>query len=130
MIEFRVSDGVCVPRRRSSRLAICAPATVTLESGASVECQTQDVGADGFTLERAGELSVGQPVSVSVALPWESDEVQAQAVVTSVDDAVSLELVGAQSATRRRLMDFVTEQLRRRLAIVRSLQEERDDDWD
>ena len=31
MIEFRVTDGVCVPRRRSSRLAICAPVTVTLE---------------------------------------------------------------------------------------------------
>jgi hypothetical protein len=47
-----------------------------------------------------------------------------------VDVAASLELVGAQSHTRRRLMDFVTEQLRRRLAIVRSLHEERDDDWD
>ena len=130
MIEFRVSDGVCVPRRHSSRLAICAPATVTLESGLELQCQTQDVGADGLTLERVDGLSLGQAVSVSVALPWEAEEVEAQAVVTGVDDAVSLELVGAQSITRRRLMDFVTEQLRRRLAIVRSLQEERDDDWD
>ena len=130
MIEFRVSDGVCVPRRHSSRLAICAPATVTLESGLELECQTQDVGADGLTLERVPGLRADDLVSVSVALPWESDEVQAEAVVTGVDDAVSLELVGAQSATRRRLMDFVTEQRRRRLAIVRSLQEERDDDWD
>jgi hypothetical protein len=130
MIEFRVSDGVCVPRRHSSRLAICAPATVTLESGRQLESQTQDVGADGLTLERVDGLSLGQSVSVSVALPWEAEEVEAQAVVTGMDDAVALELVGAQSVTRRRLMDFVTEQLRRRLAIVRSLQEERDDDWD
>ena len=43
---------------------------------------------------------------------------------------MALELDGAERATRRRLMDFVTEQLRRRLAIVRSLQEERSDDWD
>jgi hypothetical protein len=130
MIEFRVNDGVCVPRRRSSRLAICAPVTVTLPDGSELESQTSDIGADGLTLERVGGLSVGQPVSISVALPWESDEVQADACVTAVVDAVALELVGAQSATRRRLMDFVTEQLRRRLAIVRSLQEERDDDWD
>jgi hypothetical protein len=132
MIEFRVSDGVCVPRRRSSRLAICAPVTVTLESGRELECQTQDIGADGLTLERAGGLNAEQLVSVSVMLPWESDEVRAQARVTGVDDggAVALELVGAERATRRRLMDFVTEQLRRRLAIVRSIQEERDDDWD
>jgi hypothetical protein len=130
MIEFRVSDGVCVPRRRSSRLAICAPVTLTLPDGSELESQTSDIGADGLTLERTDGVRVGESVSVSVALPWESDEVCAHARVTGVDGAVALELVGAQSATRRRLMDFVTEQLRRRLAIVRSLQEERDDDWD
>jgi hypothetical protein len=130
MLEFRVTDGVCVPRRRSSRLAICAPATVTFGDGSSFECQTSDIGADGLTLEGADGLIAGQSVSVSVALPWEPDEVCAEARVTAVDVAASLELVGAQSHTRRRLMDFVTEQLRRRLAIVRSLHEERDDDWD
>ncbi len=129
-LEFRVTDGVCVPRRRSSRLAICAPVTVTLEDGRELESQTSDIGADGLTLERVDGLSVGQPVAVSVALPWEPDEVEAQACVTAVDATVALELVGAQNATRRRLMDFVTEQLRRRLAIVRSLQEDRGDDWD
>jgi hypothetical protein len=131
-IEFRVSDGVCVPRRRSSRLAICAPVTVRLEDGGELECQTQDIGADGLTLEHAPGLSAEQLVSVSVMLPWESEEVRAQARVTGVDDGgvVALELDGAERAARRRLMDFVTEQLRRRLAIVRSLQEERDDDWD
>jgi hypothetical protein len=130
MLEFRVTDGVCVPRRHSSRLAICAPVTVTLADGRELETQTTDVGADGLTLERLDDLGVGESVSVSVALPWEPDEVCAHARVTAVDDTVSLELVGAQSHTRRRLMDFVTEQLRRRLAIVRSLQEERGDDWD
>lgn len=130
MLEFRVSDGVCVPRRRSSRLAICAPVTVTLSDGSELEAQTTDIGADGLTLERTDGLRVGEPVSISVALPWEPDEVAAQARVTAVDDTVSLELVGAQHHTRQRLMDFVTEQLRRRLAIVRSLREERGDDWD
>jgi hypothetical protein len=131
-IEFRVTDGVCVPRRRSSRLAICAPVTVTLEDGCALDCQTQDIGADGMTLERVGGLEAEQVVSVSVMLPWESEEVCVHARVTAVDESgvVALELDGAARVARRRLMDFVTEQLRRRLAIVRSLQEERGDDWD
>jgi hypothetical protein len=131
MIEFRVSDGVCVPRRRSSRLAICAPATLTLPDGSERESQTRDVGADGMTLEHVSGLSVEQVVSVSVALPWEAEEVFAPARVTVIDEkGVALEIVGAERLTRRRLMDFVTEQLRRRLAIVRSLQEEQSHDWD
>jgi hypothetical protein len=133
MIEFRVSDGVCVPRRRSSRLAICAPAMLTFEGGGELECQTQDIGPDGLRLERAPGLRAEQIVSVSVMLPWESEELRAQARVIELDDdggVASLEFVSADRATRRRLIDFVTEQLRRRLAIVRSLQEEKDDDWD
>lgn len=132
MIEFRVSDGVCVPRRRSSRLAICAPVTVTLEDGSELDCQTQDIGADGMTLEHAAGLGPEQVVSVSVMLPWEAEEVFAPARVTAVYEsgAAALEIVGAERVTRRRLMDFVTEQLRRRLAIVRSLQEGQSHDWD
>jgi hypothetical protein len=132
MIEFRVSDGVCVPRRRSSRLGICTPVTLTLEGGGEFFCQTQDIAPDGLTLERAPGLHVGQIVSVSVMLPWESEELCAEARVTGLDDGgvASLEFVSPDRATRRRLIDFVTEQLRRRLAIVRSLQEEQDDDRD
>ena len=38
-IQFRVSDGVCIPRRRSTRLKLCAPALVTGEDG----CRRSDV---------------------------------------------------------------------------------------
>ena len=55
-IEFRVTDGVCVPRRRSSRLKLCAPVTVTLRGRRELDCQTHDIGADGMTLERVGGL--------------------------------------------------------------------------
>jgi hypothetical protein len=132
MIEFRVSDGVCVPRRRSSRLGICAPVTVAHEGGPEFFCQTQDIGPDGLTLERAPGLRAEQVVSVSVMLPWETDELRAEARVTGLDDGgvAALEFVSADRATRRRLIDFVTEQLRNRLAIVRSLQAEQDDDRD
>jgi hypothetical protein len=132
MIQFRVSDGVYVPRRRSSRLKLCAPATVTLGEGGELACQTHDIGADGLTLERAPGLRTAQLVSLSVMLPEDDEEVRAQARVTELEEGgvAALEFVALDRATRRRLIGFVTEQLRRRLTIVRSLQEEEDDDWD
>ena len=51
-----------------------------------------------MTLERVGGLDAEQVVSVSVMLPWESEEVCAQARVTAVDESgvVALELDGAE----------------------------------
>ena len=86
-----------------------------------------------MTLERAGGLDAEQVVSVSVMLPWESERGlrAGSRDERSTTTAWRRSSSSARSApTRRRLMDFVTEQLRRRLAIVRSLQEERGDDWD
>ena len=52
-------------------------------------------------------------------------------VASRGDDGVAaLEFSGLDRTDRRRLTLFVTEELRKRLDIVRSLQEERDDDWD
>ena len=137
LLRFRVTDGVYVPRQRSSRLRLCAPATVTpLAPDGSPEreplvCQTQDVGPDGVMLEGAAGLRCEQLIELHVTLPEDPDPVCAQARVTKVDEGVSaLEFVAIQRDARRRLARFVTEQLRRRLNIVRSLQEEEDDDWD
>ncbi len=135
-LEFRVSDGVCVPRRRSTRLKLCAPALLkpVIEDAVSVEvlaCQTQDVGADGVTLEGAEGLRDEQLVSLTVMLPEDGGAFCADArVIERGDDGVAtLDFVGLDRADRRRLTGFVTEQVRKRLAIVRSLQEEQDDDW-
>jgi hypothetical protein len=138
MIQFRVSDGVYLPRKRSSRLKICAPAGLTPLSddgrpeGQEMACQTQDIGADGLTLEGVQGLRDEQLVSLSVMLPEDADAVEVQARVTELheDGLTSLEFVGVERGTRRRVTAFVIEQLRRRLSIVRSLQEEEDDDWD
>jgi hypothetical protein len=134
LIQFRVSDGVCIPRRRSTRLKLCAPAMMTPAAGGSevIACQTQDIGADGLTLEGAAGLRADQEISLTVMLPEESEPFSAQARVTERDDdgVAALEFVGLDRADRRRLTGFVTEQLRRRLSIVRTLQEEEDDDWD
>lgn len=138
LIQFRVSDGVCIPRRRSTRLTLCAPAMLAPAGGDGAAgsevtaCQTQDIGADGLTLEGADGLRPEQLISITVMLPEDSDAFTAQARVTERDDdgVAALEFVGLDRADRRRLTGFVTEQLRRRLTIVRSLQEEQADDWD
>jgi PilZ domain len=130
-VRFRVTDNVFLPRRRSSRLKLCAPAIVNFD-GAEIVCQTHDVGPDGVMLEGAGILPVNHPLAISVILPESPEPVVADAVVTDVHDAglCSVEFRGMERETRRRLSDFVTEHFRRRLSIVRSLREEEDDDWD
>jgi hypothetical protein len=128
-LRFRVTDGVCVPRRRSSRLKLCAPAFVTGRDGAETACQTYDVGADGVMLEGATGLEVGQITSLNLMLPESSDPVHAQACVTAVHEGelCSLEFVGLERDIQKRLTAFVTEHFRRRLEIVRSLREEKHD---
>jgi hypothetical protein len=131
-IQFRVSDGVCIPRRRSTRLQLCAPALVTEHGGEVRACQTQDLSADGVTLEGAGALDSDQLVSVTVMLPEDGGAFCADARVTERGDGgiATLEFLGLDRDDRRRLTGFVTEQVRKRLSIVRSIQEQDDDDWD
>jgi hypothetical protein len=119
-LRFRVTDGVCVPRRRSSRLKLCAPASVAVD-GTEIACQTHDIGSDGLMLEGADGLRAGQLVTISVTLPEDPEPVVAQAVVT---EGCSLEFVGLDRETRGRLSDFVSEHFRRRLSIARALRAE------
>ena len=131
-IQFRVSDGVCIPRRRSTRLQLCAPALVTEDGGEVRACQTQDLSADGVTLEGADALESEQLVSVTVMLPEDGGALCADARVTERDQdgIATLEFLGLDRDDRRRLTGFVTEQVRKRLSIVRSIQEQEDDGWD
>jgi PilZ domain len=132
-LHFRVTDGVCVPRRHASRLKLCAPVSLTV-AAAEVACQTHDIGPDGVMLEGAGDLQVGQALSVAVMLPEDPEPLLALGVVTETRDAglCWLEFSAMEVLTRRRLSDFVNEHFRRRLAIVRSLrvEMERRDDWE
>lgn len=122
-LRFRVTDGVCIPRVRSTRLKLCAPASVApADGGAMTVCQTHDVGPDGLVLEGVGDFTLGQLLSVTVMLPETPDPVVARAVVTDFDDELcAVEFVGLEAETRRHLSDFVSEHFRRRLDIVRSL---------
>jgi PilZ domain-containing protein len=118
---FRVTDGVCVPRRRASRLKLCAPAWLTVD-GTEIACQTHDIGLDGLMLEGAGDLRIGQALSATVMLPEDPDPMIALGVVVEARDGLCwLEFTAMETLTRRRLSDFVAEHFRRRLEIVRSL---------
>jgi len=128
-LRFRVTDGVCIPRARSTRLKLCAPASVApADGGAMTVCQTHDVGPDGLVLEGVSGLSLGQLLSITVMLPETRDALVGRAVVTDFDDELcAVEFVGLDAETRRQLSDFVTEHFRRRLEIVRSLRSENGD---
>ena len=128
-LRFRVTDGVCIPRVRSTRLKLCAPASVApADGGAMTVCQTHDIGPDGLVLEGVSGFSLGQLLSVTVMLPETPDAVAGRAVVTDFDDELcAVEFVGLDGETRRRLSDFVSEHFRRRLEIVRSLRSENGD---
>jgi len=128
-LRFRVTDGVCIPRVRSTRLKLCAPASVApADGGAMTVCQTHDVGPDGLVLEGVSGVSLGQLLSVTVMLPETPDAVVGRAVVTDFDDELcAVEFVGLETETRRQLSDFVSEHFRRRLEIVRSLRSEHGD---
>jgi PilZ domain len=137
-ILFKVTDGVCIPRRRSTRLKLCAPVMLTPLSddgesagSDSLACQTQDVSADGVTLEGAAALRPDQLISVTVMLPEDGGTFCAEArVAERGDDGVAtVEFTDLDRDDRRRLAVFVTEQVRKRLSIVRSLQQHDDDDW-
>ena len=128
-LRFRVTDGVCIPRVRSTRLKLCAPASVApADGGAMTVCQTHDIGPDGLVLEGVSGFSLGQLLSVTVMLPETPDAVAGRAVVTDFDDELcAVEFVGLDGETRRRLSDFASEHFRRRLEIVRSLRSENGD---
>lgn len=128
-LRFRVTDGVCIPRVRSTRLKLCAPASVApADGGAMTVCQTHDVGPDGLVLEGVSGFSLGQLLSITVMLPETPDALVGRAVVTDFDDELcAVEFVGLDGDTRRQLSDFVTEHFRRRLEIVRSLRSENGD---
>jgi hypothetical protein len=132
-LHFRVTDGVCVPRRRASRLKLCAPAWLTLDDG-EIACQTHDIGPDGVMLEGAGALRLNRRLSVTVMLPEDPDPLVAEGTITEIrDDGLCwLAFSAMEPLTRRRLGDFVAEHFRRRLEIVRSLrvEMERRDAWD
>jgi hypothetical protein len=136
-LRFRVSDGVYVPRSRSSRLKLCAPGVLTpLDSngrraGEAMACQTHELGVDGLLLEPRPGLPAGRLMQVELMLPEATEPLRARAVVGEWNEGElpPLTWVGMERDLRRGLRQFVTEELRKRLRMMRAAQTD-DDDWD
>jgi len=122
-LRFRVSDNFSFPRRRSSPLQLCAPATLTpLDGGgaaaaAPIEVQTQELAPDGLLLE--GEVPRGV-FDVALTLPKDPQPVRARAVVR---EAARVEFIAIAPVERRRIRAFVADHLRERFKLLRAYQE-------
>jgi hypothetical protein len=136
-LRFRVTDGVYVPRARSSRLKLCAPAVLTpldeagRRAGEAMACQSHELGVDGLLLEPRPGLRPGRLMQVELMLPGGSEPLRARAVVdeTAPGELPSLEWVGLERDLRRGLRQFVSDELRKRLRMMQAAHAD-DDDWD
>jgi len=82
-LRFRVSDGVMVPRRTSTRVEIEAPVTFTREGDAEVrKGNTRNLGVDGLLIESSAAVAVGDELALILALPGAAAEIKAGARVT------------------------------------------------
>lgn len=86
MLQFVVIDGVQMQeRRRQARVAVAVPVTVSPSAAPSaveeLHTQTVDLSPGGLLLKAGPGLSVGDPVDVTVQIPWFSTELQARAQV-------------------------------------------------
>lgn len=85
LLQFVVIDGVQMQeRRRQARIAVAVPVTVSpcAPSGVQQLCtETVDVSPGGLLLKGAPGLAVGDPVAVTLQIPWFATELQAQAQV-------------------------------------------------
>lgn len=118
-LRFIVSDGVQRHGRPSSRLAICAPITLSL---GGVECGgvTVNLGADGILAEaELPAAGIGDDVDLVLSLPGVDAAVAGTAkVVRHADGLLALELPRGERA-RGTLGRFVLEANRARLRRTR-----------
>lgn len=87
MLQFVVVDGVQMEeRRRQARIPVAVPVTVSPTAAQSANGQlhteTVDLSPGGLLLKAGqGVLAVGDPVDVTLEIPWFATELQAQAQV-------------------------------------------------
>ncbi len=133
-IRFQVTDSVFIPPKRSSRLRVCTPVTMTpvdpqgRRLGEPLDHQTRDVGPDGLTLEDASGLMLGTRLRVELNLPQETEPVRGMAVLKTEpgDGPPAACFVELPPWERSRLRQFVVTELRHRLKMLHSLEEEVD----
>ena len=116
-LRFRVSDGVHVPRRGSTRVDAVAPVSVRAADGRTVQGLSVNVGMDGLLAELDEPLRPGEAVEVSLSVPERDEPVRAGGTVVRAEGAqTAVEFSGVEIDTRRFLAILVLE---RSLAALR-----------
>lgn len=84
VVRFRVSDGVTLPRRSSTRVELVAPVTVRRRDGSSAAGVTLDIALDGALIELDVALEVGEEILLSAVIPARELPVEAAARVARI----------------------------------------------
>jgi len=119
LVRFRVSDGVTLPRRSSTRVELMAPVTVRRHDGTSAAGMTLDVGLDGVLVESELDLAVGEEILLSIAISTREAPVDAAARVARTEgDRAGVAFTSIDQEARRFLVSQIFERsladLRRR----------------
>jgi hypothetical protein len=114
-LRFWVTDGVHLPRRRSTRHRLRLPLEV-----AGQEVETVNVSADGALVAPAGSLAVGETVGFRVGLEGAEPIEGSGTVVRVEDDQAALHFVGLEADDRIRLKEHVIALMRTEVARARS----------
>lgn len=86
VVRFRVSDGVSLPRRSSTRIEFVAPVTVRRRDASSAVGVTLDIALDGALIESDLALEVGEEILLSIAIPTREAPIESAARVARVID--------------------------------------------
>ena len=128
-VRFKVSDGVTLPRRSSTRVELMAPVTARRRDGSSGAGMTLDVGLDGVRLEADLALAVGEEILLSIAISTRETPLDAAARVVRADgDQFGVAFTSIDQEARRFLGMEIYERsladLRRRLTAAAGIDDD------
>ncbi len=109
-VQFRVSDGVTLPRRSSTRVEVMAPATMRRRDGSTGSGVTLDIALDGVLVETDLALVRGEEILLSLAMPTRDQPIEAAArVVRTVDRRAGVAFTSIDQDARRFLAGLIYE---------------------
>ena len=110
-LRFRVSDGVMVPRRTSTRVEVEAPVTFRREGDQEVgNGVTRNVGVDGILIESGAAVTAGEALELTLALPGAEAELKVGAQVSRTSgDGFAIIYTTVSPEIRKQLGTFVFE---------------------
>ncbi len=109
-VSFKVSDGVSLPRRSSTRVEFVAPLTLRRRDGSSADGVTHDIALDGALIEHIPPLEVGDEILLSIAIPTREVPVETAArVVRTHEQQAGVAFTSIDQDARRFLGGLIYE---------------------